>query len=56
MFWLGREVQSRIDYTLVMYRHLFRNVSVRDLRHKSDHYFILGCLQSAILREHTTYI
>ena len=43
----GREVQSRMDYILGIDCSLFRNVAVRDPRHNSDHYMVLGCLQSA---------
>ena len=32
------------------------NVSVRDPRHKSDHYMILGYVHSASLREHVRYL
>ena len=53
MVQLGREVWSQIDYILGTDRCLFRNVSIRDPRHNSDHYMILGCLCSATLREHT---
>ena len=44
MLWEGREVWSRTDYILRTDRHLFWNVSVRDPRHNSDHYMVLGCL------------
>ena len=49
----GREVRSRTDYILGTDRRLFGNVSVRDPRHNSDHYMVLGCLHSASLTEHT---
>ena len=52
----GREVQSRTDYILGTDRRLFGNVSVRDPRHKSDHYMVLGCRYSASLEEHTQYL
>ena len=45
----GREVRSRTDYILGTDRRLFRNVTVRDPRHNSDHYMVLGCLPSAPL-------
>ena len=38
----GRVVRSRTDYILGTDRHLFWNVSVRDLRHNTDHYMVLG--------------
>ena len=43
----GQEVRSRTDYILGTDRRLFRNVTVRDPRHNSDHYMVLGCLPSA---------
>ena len=46
----GWEVRSRTDYILGTYRRLFGNVSVRDPRHNSDHYMVLGFLHSASLR------
>ena len=56
MIWEGREVRSRIDYILGTDRRLFWNVSVRDPRHNSDHYIVLGCLRSAPLMEQSTYL
>ena len=53
---LGRGVRSWVDNILGTERHIFRNVSVRDPRHKSDHYIILGCLRNSTLREHITYL
>ena len=55
MIWAGWEVRSRTDYILGMDHHLFWNVSVRDPRHKSYHYMVMGCLRSAPLREHSRY-
>ena len=52
----GREVRSRTDYIMGMDHRLFGNVSVRDPRHNSDHYMVLGCLHSAPLREHARYL
>ena len=49
----GREVQYRKDYILGTDRRLFGNVSIREPRHNSDHYMVLGCLNSASLTEHT---
>ena len=49
MFRAGMEVKSRTDYILGTDRHLFWNFSVRDSRHNSDHYLVLGCLWSAPL-------
>ena len=52
----GRVVRSQTDYIMGTYRYLFWNVSVRDPRHKSYHYMVLGCLFSAPLREHDKYL
>ena len=35
---------------------LFWNVSIRDPRHYSDHYMVMGCYRSAPLREHSKYL
>ena len=56
MLWKGREVGSWIDYILGTDRRLFGNVSVRDPRHNSDHYMVLGCLPRASLTEHKRYL
>ena len=48
----GREVRSRMDYSLGTDCRLFGNVSVRDHRHNSDNYLVMGCLHSASLKEH----
>ena len=42
MIQTGREVRSRTDYILGTDHGLFWNVSVRDPRHNSDHYMVLG--------------
>ena len=52
----GREVRYRTYYILGMDRHLFGNVSVRDPRHNSYHYMVLGCLHREPLREHARYL
>ena len=52
----GGEVRSRTDYILGTDRRLFGNVSVRDPRHNSNHYMVLGCLHSASLTEHKQYL
>ena len=52
----GKVVRSRMDYLLGTDRSLFRNVSVRDPRHNTDHFMVVGCLRSAPEREHTRYI
>ena len=48
----GREVRSLTDYILGTDHCLFWNVSVREPRHNSENYMVLGCLRSAPLREH----
>ena len=52
----GKVVRSRMDYLLGTDKRLFRNVSVRDPRHNTDHFMVVGCLRSAPGREHTRYI
>ena len=52
----GQEVRSRTDYILGTDRRLFRNVTVRDPRHNSDHYMVLGFLPSAPLLETKRYL
>ena len=52
----GKVVRSRTDYILGKDRHIFWNVSVRDPRHTTDQYMLLGCLRSATEREHTKYL
>ena len=52
----GREVRFRTDYSLGTDCRLFGNVSVRDPRHNSDHYLVLGCLYSSSLKEHVRYL
>ena len=52
----GREVRSLTDYIMGKDCRLFRNVSVRDPRHNSDHYIVMGCLHRSSLKEHTRYL
>ena len=52
----GRVIRSRTDYLLRTERNLFRNVAVRDPRHNSDHYMVVGHLRSETAREHARYI
>ena len=47
----GREVRSRTDYILGTDLLLLRNVTVRDPRHNSDHYIVLGYIPSTPLKE-----
>ena len=53
MFRESKVVLSQTDYILVTDCYLVWNVSVRDPRHNTDHYMVLGCLRSAPEREHT---
>ena len=52
----GKVVRYRTDYILGTDQSLFCNVSVRDPRHNTDHYMVLGCLRSAPEREHVKYL
>ena len=52
----GKVVRSRTDYILGTDQSIFRNVSVRNPRHNTDHFMVVGCLRSAPEREHTRYI
>ena len=52
----GREVRSRTDYILGTDSRVIRNVAVRDPRHNSDNYMVLGCLPSAPPTEHKRYL
>ena len=52
----GKVVRSRTDYIIGIDRNLFRNVSVRDPRHNTNHFMVVGCLRSAPEQEHTRYI
>ena len=52
----GKVVRSRTDYLLETDRSLFSNVSVRDPRHNTDHFMVVGCLRSAPERENARYI
>ena len=53
---LGGGVWSQMYCILETYHRLFRKVAVRDPRHNSDHYLVLGCLRRDPLREHTEYL
>ena len=50
-----REVQSWTDYIMGTDCRLFGNVAVRDPRHNSDHYMVLGYLHSASLTVNKRY-
>ena len=56
MVCLGREVPYRTYYILGTDHYLFRNMAIQDPRHNLDHYMVLVCLHSALLREHTEYL
>ena len=49
-------VRSQTDYILWTDQSLFWNVSVRDLRHNTDHFIVVGCLRRAPTREHAKYL
>ena len=49
-FLLKRRTWFRDGRTWIIFR------AVRDPRHNSDHYLVLGCLCGAPLREHTEYL
>ena len=49
-------IWSRMDYLLGTDRSLFRNVAIRDPRHNSDHYMVVGQLRGGTTREHVRYI
>ena len=51
----GQMVRSRTDYILGTDRRLFKNVAVRDPRHNTDHYRVLGCLPGAPLEATQRY-
>ena len=51
----GKVVRSRTDYLLGTDKSLFRNVSVRDPRHNTDHFMVVGCLRSVPERDHARY-
>ena len=52
----GKAVRSRTDYILGTDRSIFRNVAVRDPRHNSDHYMVMGLLRGGTVRENIRYI
>ena len=52
----GQVVRSWTNYILGTDRRLFKNVSVQDPQHISDHYMVLGCLTSAPLSETKRYL
>ena len=52
----GKVVRSRTDYILGIDRSLFRNLSVWDPRHNTNHFMVMGCLRSAPERDNTRYI
>ena len=49
-------MRSWTDYILGTDHCLFGKVSVRDPRHNSDHYLVLGRLHSASLKERSRYL
>ena len=45
MYQGGWELRSWTDYILDTYSCLFQMVAVRDARHNTDYYLVLGCLR-----------
>ena len=52
----GREVIYRTNYILGTYSRMFQNVEVRDARHNTDDYLVLGCLHIAAPAVHLRYL
>ena len=52
----GRVIGYWTDYLLGTDRSLFRNVAVRDPRHNSDYYMVVGHLRSEMAQENARYI
>ena len=49
-------IRSQTDYLLGTDRSLFRKVTVRDPRHNSDHYMVVGHLRGGTAQEYVRYI
>ena len=52
----GQEVRSQNNYILGTDSRLFQNVDIRDARHNTDHYLILGCLHRAVPAAQLCYL
>ena len=52
----GRKVRSRTGYILRSDRRIFQNMNVRDPRHNSYHFMVVGSLSGASLMEHSNYL
>ena len=52
----GEGGKGGTEYLLGTDRSLFRNVDVRDPRHNSDHFMVVGHLRSATAQDHARYI
>ena len=52
----GRVVRSWTDYILGSDCWIFENVAAREPRHNSQHLMVIGCLRSALPREHSRYL
>ena len=52
----GKAVRSTTDYILGTDRSLFKNVTVRDPCHNSDHYMVMGVLRGGTETAHKRYI
>ena len=51
-----REVRSGTNYILVTDLCLLQNMVVRNARHNTYHYLVLGCLHGTAPTEHTQYL
>ena len=49
-------VRTQTDYILGSDCRVFHNVAIRDPRHNSDYFIVVGDLCGAYLREHSNYL
>ena len=52
----GRELRSQTNYILVTDCRLLQNVAVRDARHNTYHYLVLGFLRGSVPAAHLQYL
>ena len=52
----GRDVRFWTDFILYPDSPLFQNKTVRDARHNTDHYLVLGCLPGVEPGTHSLYL
>ena len=52
----GQKMRYQTDYILGTDRCLFQNFALREPRHISDHYLVIGCLYGAMLMENQHYL